>query len=89
MIKTLRTILLLAAVLLCLILLSTHDLDTALQLADRLWLQPAYDSGKQTAEPMITGLPAELIANGALARFFSTETVTFDPASRRLVARPK
>lgn len=38
---------------------------------------------------MITGLPAELIANGALARFFSTETVTFDPASRRLVARPK
>ena len=71
------------------ILLSTHDLDTALQLADRLWLQPAYDSGKQTAEPMITGLPAELLANGALARFFSTETVTFDPASRRLVARPK
>ena len=69
------------------VLLSTHDLDTALQLADRLWLQPAYDAATQTAEPMVTGLPAELIASGALARFFSTDTVTFDPESRRLVAR--
>jgi len=40
-------------------------------------------------KPLPARLPAELIANGALARFFSTETVTFDPASRRLVARPK
>ena len=69
------------------ILLSTHDLDTALQLADRLWLQPAYDTEKQTAEPMVIGLPSELITSGALARFFSTDTVTFDPVSRRLVAR--
>lgn len=40
-------------------------------------------------KPLPSRLPAELIANGALARFFSTETVTFDLASRRLVARPK
>ena len=69
------------------ILLSTHDLDTALQLADRLWLQPAYNAEKETADPMVVGNPSDLIASGALARFFSTDTVAFDPASRRLVAR--
>lgn len=69
------------------ILLSTHDLDTALQLSDRLWLQPACRDGKEPVEPMVCGTPAELVANRALSRFFSTDTVSFDPLSRRLVAR--
>jgi len=71
------------------VLLSTHDLDTALQLADRLWLQPAYSTKTETADPMVCGTPTKLIASGALERFFSTDSVTFDPVSRRLVARSK
>ena len=62
------------------ILLSTHDLDTALQLADKLWLQPA-----NPAENMICGTPDQLVDNGALARFFGSQTLRFDPETRRLV----
>jgi ABC-type cobalamin/Fe3+-siderophores transport systems, ATPase components len=69
------------------ILLSTHDLDTALQNADRLWLLPAISPELQAAEPMVCGTPDSLIADGSLAHFFSTEAVTFDPLSRRLVPR--
>ena len=69
------------------ILLSTHDLETALQLADRIWLQPAYNAEKETADPMVCGTPNALVINGDLARFFSTGAVTFDPVTRRLVAR--
>ena len=69
------------------ILLSTHDLETALQLADRIWLQPAYNAEKETADPMVCGTPNALVINGSLARFFSNGAVTFDPVTRRLVAR--
>ncbi|MCR5710079.1 MAG: ABC transporter ATP-binding protein [Bacteroidales bacterium] len=69
------------------VLISTHDLDTALQLADKLWLQPAFTEGKSDAEPMLCDTPAALIESGALSRFFSTSSVTFDPVTRRLVAR--
>ena len=62
------------------ILLSTHDLDTALQLADKLWLQSA-----DPAEAMICGTPDQLVGNGALARFFGSGTLRFDPDTRRLV----
>lgn len=68
------------------ILLSTHDLDTALQLADRLWLLPTV-STDGSAEAMRSGTPAELIADGSLAHFFDSETIAFDPASRRLISR--
>ena len=69
------------------ILLSTHDLDAALQLADRLWLQPACPAQVPDvpAEPMICGTPKELIEGGSLSRFFSNDTVVFDPATCRLV----
>ena len=69
------------------VLLSTHDLDTALQLADRLWLQPSCRPDTETADPMVCGTPEALMASGALTRFFSTDAVTFDPVTRRLVAR--
>ena len=55
------------------ILLSTHDLDLALRLADRLWLLSA--AGK-----MEVGLPEELALNGAVARVFYSEGAHFDHA---------
>ena len=70
------------------ILLSTHDLDTALQMADRLWLLPAYDaSAGKEAGPVFTGTPDSLVADGTLARFFESGNIAFDPISRRLVSR--
>ncbi len=58
----------------CAILLSTHDLDLALRIADTLWL---LSSDHQ----MSIGLPEELALNGALARTFQGEGVDFDHAS--------
>lgn len=55
------------------ILLSTHDLDLALRLADRLWLLSSM--GK-----MEVGLPEELALNGAVARVFHSEGAYFDHA---------
>ena len=69
------------------VLLSTHDLDTALQLADRLWLQPAAGPDGETAGAMVCGTPEELVADGALSRFFGSDTLEFDPVTRRLVAK--
>ena len=88
------------------VLLSTHDLDTALQTADRLWLQPtchpetdgtSRDAAPgnistsafpaSVAAPMTCGTPDDLIADGSLERFFSSESIRFDPTTRRLVAR--
>ena len=69
------------------ILLSTHDLDTALQLADCLWLQPAAGPDGEPAGEMVCGTPEQLIADGALSRFFGSDTLTFDPVTRRLIAK--
>lgn len=57
----------------CAVLLSTHDLELALRVADRLWLLSS--NGK-----LIQGLPEELVLNGALAATFQSEGVEFDPA---------
>jgi iron complex transport system ATP-binding protein len=56
------------------IVVSTHDLDLALRIADRLWLM-AVD-GRLT-----TGIPEELALNGALQATFASEGVEFDRAS--------
>ena len=70
------------------VLLSTHDLDTALQTADRLWLLPAISPEAGTsAKKLICGAPDELVADGSLERFFGNDTLRFDPVTRRLVAR--
>jgi iron complex transport system ATP-binding protein len=53
------------------ILISTHDLDLALRIVDRLWLLPA--NGRLTA-----GIPEELALNGALQQTFASEGVEFD-----------
>lgn len=56
------------------ILLSTHELDLALQAADRVWLLPA------TGE-LLTGAPEDLVLNGAFAAAFQHEGLTFDPST--------
>ncbi|PWH13077.1 MAG: ABC transporter ATP-binding protein [Anaerolineae bacterium] len=55
------------------ILLSTHDLDLALRLADRLWLFSSNGT-------MEIGLPEALALNGAIARVFQSEGAYFDHA---------
>lgn len=55
------------------ILLSTHDLDLALRITDRLWLL-------SSAGKMEVGLPEELALNGAVARVFQSEGARFDHA---------
>lgn len=56
------------------ILLSTHELDLALQAADRVWLLAA--SGALHA-----GTPEDLVLNGTFAAAFVQEGLAFDPAS--------
>ncbi len=53
------------------ILLSTHDIEQALLLADRLWLL-------KKREGMTCGVPEDLILNGALDQLFNREEIRFD-----------
>ena len=56
------------------IFLSTHDLELALQVADRLWLMQA------DGQPLVIGTPQELAAQGVLARFIeSGNGICFNP----------
>ena len=59
------------------IFLSTHDLELALQTADRLWLLNKMNEG------VTIGTPSELATNGALPRFFSGPGITFDAEALR------
>lgn len=54
------------------IFLSTHDLDLALQLADRLWLL-------DRKRGLHTGLPEDLAAQGILTEFFQHPHLIFSP----------
>ena len=53
------------------ILLSTHDLETALKLADRLWLLSPEN-------PLIQGLQEDLAIQGILSEFFTNSRMDFD-----------
>nr|MDA3854001.1 ABC transporter ATP-binding protein [Bacteroidales bacterium] len=53
------------------ILMSTHDLDLALQMADNLGLIDAKN-------PLITGTPEELLLNNALQPLFENRGIVFD-----------
>jgi iron complex transport system ATP-binding protein len=53
------------------ILLSTHDLELALQAADRLWLMD--HKGR-----VVTGTPEDLALDGWLGRLFGSQSVRFD-----------
>lgn len=52
------------------ILLSTHDVELALQLSDQLWLMES--------QHLSTGTPHELAANGSLSRFIERKGIRFD-----------
>ena len=56
------------------VLLSTHDIDQALLLADRLWLL-SKEYG------MCCGATEDLVLDGTLNRFFGRRGVAFDAAS--------
>ncbi|WP_046246104.1 ABC transporter ATP-binding protein [Hymenobacter terrenus] len=56
------------------ILLSTHELDLALQAADRVWLLPADGV-------LHTGTPEDLVLSGEFAAAFAREGLAFDPAT--------
>lgn len=62
------------------ILLSTHDLDLAIQMGDCLWLQ-------EKGRPMACGTPEDLILSGAFASFFGKDGITFDVSSGKLNAK--
>ncbi len=55
------------------VVVATHELDLALQTADRLLLMP-----QQTELPMVEGLPEDLILNGALEQAFGRDPFLFD-----------
>ena len=55
------------------IILSTHDLELALQVADRLWLM--HDRS------LTSGAPEDLVLNGSLARVMGSKHAPFDPQS--------
>lgn len=56
------------------ILLSTHELDLALQVADELWLL-------QQAGPLHRGAPEDLVLKGVFETAFAREDVVFDRAA--------
>lgn len=59
------------------ILLSTHDLDLAIQMSDCLWLQ-------EQGRPVVYGAPEDLILNGEIETFFNKTDITFDRATGKL-----
>jgi len=59
------------------ILLSTHDLDLAIQMGDRLWL---LEKGRS----LTSGTPEDLILTGAFESFFQKDGIVFDPTTGKL-----
>lgn len=58
------------------VLITTHDFDLAMQVADQLWL--IHRDGS-----LAVGSPAALADQGELAALFDHSAVRFDPAARR------
>ena len=59
------------------ILLSTHDLELALQLSDRLWL---VDKGR-----LHSGTVEELSANGTLPSFIDNDGMRYDTKEKKII----
>ena len=58
------------------ILLSTHDVELALQLSDRLWLMEENH--------LSIGTPRELAADGSLSRFINRDGIRFNEQKMRI-----
>lgn len=56
------------------IFLSTHDLELALQIADRIWLMDKHTG-------LRIGIPEDLSLDGSLSKFFAREGIVFDPST--------
>ena len=56
------------------IFLSTHDLELALQIADKIWLMDQTNG-------ITVGTPEDLALSGHLSHFFARKGITFDPES--------
>jgi iron complex transport system ATP-binding protein len=53
------------------VFLSTHDIDSAIQMSDRIWL---IDKEK----PIVSGAPEDLIMKGEIGKYFNKENIFFD-----------
>ena len=62
------------------VLMATHDIDAAVDYADRLWLL-----GKEGAFEQ--GVPHELISSGSFNRFFDQLDVSFDKQTKKFIWR--
>lgn len=60
------------------ILLSTHDLEQAIQLADKLWLM------RSKPQNILCGCPEDLILNGKFQDFFARDNITFDISTGKM-----
>ena len=61
------------------ILLSTHDLELAIQMSDRIWLL-------EPERPLECGVPEDLILSGSFNKFFEKKGITFDSSTGKLTA---
>lgn len=80
------------------ILISTHDLDLALQTSDSLWLMGVFnntiinDKSKTKRQPetrFLTGTPHSLAQNGSIQSLFATPNISFSPTDLRFTISKK
>lgn len=69
------------------IIVSTHDLDSALQSAHTLWLMDKNYGCPERCGTIRCGSPAGLAGDGTLEAFFSRGPLRFDPSAGRLTIR--
>lgn len=65
------------------VLLSSHDVSTAMRLSDRLWLMSRNSeavAGEADSRRIVEGGAADLVANGAMDLLFPDRDVEFDSA---------
>lgn len=61
------------------ILISTHEIQLATQMADQLWLM--------TKDSIITGEPKDLIASDKINLLFDSNSITFDKESNQFIMK--
>jgi len=59
------------------VLVVTHDLDIAIESADIFWLM-------QCGQPLVTGLPEDLILNGQINLLLPSDRLSFNPKSGKV-----
>jgi iron complex transport system ATP-binding protein len=60
------------------ILISTHEIDLAIRVADLIWLM-------EPQKPVRSGSPQVLLANGSIQAVFHADSFGFDPDSGRVI----